>query len=63
MMLLEKLINKSVKVVKKDGYTRLGVLVDIDPLFIFIQNSSGKIEAIAKDAIERIEVVKSEGSD
>lgn len=62
-MLLEKLINKFVKVVKKDGYTKLGKLVDTDPLFIFIQNSSGKIEAIAKDAIERIEVVKDERSD
>ena len=62
-MLLEKLINKFVKVVKKDGYTKLGILVDTDPLFIFIQNSSGKIEAIAKDSIERIEVVKDEGSD
>ena len=61
-MLLEKLINKFVKVVKKDGYTKIGKLVDTDPLFIFLENS-GKIEAIAKDSIERIEVVKSEGSD
>ena len=61
-MLLEKLINKFVKVVKKDGYTKIGKLVDTDPLFIFLENS-GKIEAIAKDSIERIEVVKDEGSD
>ncbi len=62
-MALENLLNKPVKVVKKDGYTKLGILVDTDALFVFIQNSSGKIEAIAKDSIERIEVVKSEGSD
>ena len=62
-MLLEKLLNKEVKVVKKDGYTKVGVLVDLDPVFIFLKSSS-KIEAIAKDSIERIEVLDGgEGSD
>ena len=62
-MLLEKLLNKEVKVVKKDGYTKVGVLVDLDPVFIFLRSSS-KIEAIAKDSIERIEVLDGgEGND
>jgi small nuclear ribonucleoprotein (snRNP)-like protein len=58
-MILEKLLNKRIKVIKKDGYAKVGILVDLDPLFVFLKSSS-KIEAIAKDSIERIEVLENE---
>jgi small nuclear ribonucleoprotein (snRNP)-like protein len=54
-MILEKLLNKRIKVIKKDGYAKVGILVDLDPLFVFLKSSS-KIE----DSIERIEVLENE---
>ena len=55
---LERLLNKTVRLIKADGYVKIGVLRHINASFIEIVYSDGKFEIVPFSQIKSVMAVE-----
>ena len=60
-MEMTELLNKSVVVVKKDGYQKIGVLKTLTALFLVLRFFDGKEEIISFEAIDSVKQADGRG--